>query len=127
MAEEAGAGLMQQSGQDLASWKCISYIYCGRGGKSWLCRRYRAHRVEKDTLLEANRFEGGHHRQHDGKTYDISSKLLSAATSQRYRLHLFASCGAIFSSSSHLVNKPQGPQVTPRVEFICEQVVDPMF
>jgi len=48
-----------------------------------------------------------------GKTYDIASKLLSTATSQRYRLHSFASCGAIFSSSSHLDNKPQGPQVTP--------------
>ena len=54
MAEEAGAELMQQSGQDLASWKCFSYIYCARGGKSWLCRTCRAHRVEKDTLLEGN-------------------------------------------------------------------------
>jgi len=68
MAESAGAGLMQLSGQDLASWKCFSYIYCARGGKSWLCRTHGAHRVEKDTLLEAHRFEGGHHRQHDGKT-----------------------------------------------------------
>jgi len=31
MAEGAGARLMQQSGQDLASWKCFSYIYCARG------------------------------------------------------------------------------------------------
>jgi len=53
MVEGAGAGLMQQSGQDLASWKCFSYIYCARGGK---------YRVEEDTLLEANRFEGGHLR-----------------------------------------------------------------
>jgi len=60
MAEVAGAGLMQQSGQDLASWKCFSYIYCTRGGKSWLCRTYRAHHIEEDTLLESNRFEGGH-------------------------------------------------------------------
>jgi len=46
MAEGAGAGLMQQSGQDLASWKCFSYIYCARGGKSH-CWWYRAscHRV----------------------------------------------------------------------------------
>jgi len=73
MVEGAGAGLMQQSGQDLASWKCFPYIYCARGGKSWLCRTYRAHRVHEDTLLEANRFEGGHHRQHDGKTHDIAS------------------------------------------------------
>jgi len=62
MAEEAGAGLMQQSGQDLASWKCFPYIYCARGGKSWLCRTHPARRVEEDTLLEVNRFEGGHHR-----------------------------------------------------------------
>jgi len=63
MAEGAGAaGLMQQSGQDLASWKCFSKICCARGVKSWLCRTYGAHRVEKDTMLEANRFEGGHHR-----------------------------------------------------------------
>jgi len=68
MAESAGAGLMQLSGQDLASWKCFSYIYCARGGKSWRCRSHGAHRVEKDTLLEAHRFEEGHHRQHDGKT-----------------------------------------------------------
>ena len=59
MAEGAGAGLMQQSGQDLASWKCFSYIYCARSGKSWLCRTYRAHRVEKDTFLEVSRFEEG--------------------------------------------------------------------
>jgi len=62
MVEGAGAGLMQQSGQYLASWKCLSYTYCARGRKSWLCRTHRAHRVEEDTLLEANRFEGGHHR-----------------------------------------------------------------
>ena len=62
MAEGAGAGLMQQSGQDLASWKCFSYMRRTRGGKSWLCRTYQAHRVEEDTLLEVNRFEGGHHR-----------------------------------------------------------------
>jgi len=62
MVEDAGAGLMQQSGQDLASWKCFSYIYCARGGKSWLCRTYQAHRVEEDTLLEVNRLEGGRHR-----------------------------------------------------------------
>jgi len=40
MADGAGAGLMQQSGQDLALWKCFSYIYYVRGGKSWL---YRTH------------------------------------------------------------------------------------
>jgi len=62
MADGASAGLMQQSGQDLASWKCFLYIYCARGKKSWLYRTYRAHCVEEDTLLEANRFEGGHHR-----------------------------------------------------------------
>jgi len=52
MSEGAGAGLMQQSGQNLASCKCCSYICCARGGKSWLCRTHRAHRVEKDTLLK---------------------------------------------------------------------------
>ena len=62
MADGAGAGLMQQSGQDLASQKCFLYIYCDRGEESWLCRTYRAHHVEEDTLLEANRFEGGHDR-----------------------------------------------------------------
>jgi len=63
MAEGTGAGLMQQGGgQDLASWKCFLYIYCARGKKSWLCRTYQAHRVEDDTLLEANGFEGGRHR-----------------------------------------------------------------
>ena len=89
MAEGAGTGLMQQSGQDLASWKCFSYMYCARGGKSWLCRTYRAHRVDKDTLLEANRFEGGHHscRQHDGKTYDIAVIL------HRPKAYACASCG----------------------------------
>jgi len=61
MADGAGAGLMEQSGQDLASWKCFLYIYCARGQKSWLCRTHRARRVEEDTLLEANRSEGGHH------------------------------------------------------------------
>jgi len=61
MAEGAGAELLQ-SGQDLASWKCFSNMYGARGGKSWLCRTYGAHCVEKDTLLEANRFEGGQHR-----------------------------------------------------------------
>jgi len=67
MVEGAGVGLMQQSGQDLASWKCFPYIYVARGRKSWLSRTHRAHRVEEDTLLEVNIFEGGHHRQHDGK------------------------------------------------------------
>jgi len=62
MAEEADAGLMQQSGQDLASWKCFPYICCARDEKSWLCRTYLARRVEEDTLLEVNRFEGQHHR-----------------------------------------------------------------
>ena len=65
MAECAGAGLMQQRGQDLALWKCFWYTYCARGRKSWLCRTHQAHHVEEDTLfkLEAkNRFEGGHHR-----------------------------------------------------------------
>jgi len=70
MAEGAGVGLMHQSCQDLASWKRFSYMYCARGGKSWLCPTYQAHRVEEDILLEVNRFEGGHHRSHDGKTYD---------------------------------------------------------
>jgi len=62
MAEGAGAGLMQQSGQDLASWKCFSYIFCAQGGKFWLFRTCQAYRVEEDILLEVNRFEGGHHR-----------------------------------------------------------------
>ena len=62
MAEGAFAGLMQQSGQDLASWKCFSYIDCAPGGKSWLFRTFQAHCVEEDTLLEVNRFEGGYHR-----------------------------------------------------------------
>jgi len=62
---------MQQSGHDLASWKCFLYIYCTRGRKSWLCRTYQTHRVEEVVFPEANRFEGGHHRQHDGKTYNI--------------------------------------------------------
>jgi len=54
ITEGAGAGLMQQSGQDLASWKCFSYIYCARGRKSWLCRTYQARLVEEDALLEVN-------------------------------------------------------------------------
>jgi len=58
----AGAGLMQQSGKDLASWKCFTYIYCARGGKSWLCRTYEAHCTEEVILLEVVRFEGGHCR-----------------------------------------------------------------
>jgi len=62
MAEGAVAGLMHQSGQDLASWKFFLYTYCARGGKSWLCRTSQVHHVEKDTFLEVNRFEGGHHR-----------------------------------------------------------------
>jgi len=115
MSDEAGGGQMKQSGQDLASWKSFSYIYCTWGGKSWMCPTYRAHRVEKDILLKANRFEVGHH---SGKTYDIVSNLLSVAASQRYILHSIASCGVIFSSSSHVDNKPQGPQVNPRVDFI---------
>jgi len=64
--------LYSKSGQNLQSWKCFSYTYCTRGGKSWLYRTHRAHRVEEDTLLEATRFEGGHHRWHDGKTYYIA-------------------------------------------------------
>jgi len=44
--EGAGTGLVQQSGQDLASWKYFLYMYCARGGKSWLCRTYQAHCVE---------------------------------------------------------------------------------
>ena len=62
MAEDAGAGLTQQSGQDLASWKCFSHIYCARGGKSWLYCTFQARHIEEDILLEVNRFEGGHHR-----------------------------------------------------------------
>jgi len=53
---------MQQSGQDLALWKCFLYIYCARGGKSWLCRTYQAYHVEEGIVLEVNSFEGGHHR-----------------------------------------------------------------
>ena len=37
--------LMQQSGQDLASWKCFLYIYRAQGKKSWLCCTHRAHSV----------------------------------------------------------------------------------
>ena len=66
MADEAEAGLTQLSGQDLASWKCFSYICCTTGGKSWLCCTYRAHRVEKDILLEANRFEAARFQSHTG-------------------------------------------------------------
>ena len=62
MADGTGVGLMQQRGQDLALLKCFSHIYCARGGKSWLCCTHQAHSVEEDTLLEAKRFEGGHHR-----------------------------------------------------------------
>ena len=62
MAEGAGAGLMQQSGQDLASWKCFSYIYCARGRKYWLCCTYQVHNVEEVILLEVDRFAGGQHR-----------------------------------------------------------------
>jgi len=36
MVQGASAGLMQQDSQDLASWKFYSYMYCARGGKSWL-------------------------------------------------------------------------------------------
>jgi len=57
MAEGAGAGLLQQSGQDLASWKRLSHMCSARGGKSWLCHTYQAHRVEEDTLLEVKRFK----------------------------------------------------------------------
>jgi len=59
MADGAGAGLMQQSGQDLASQKCFLYIYCDRGEESWLCRTYRAHSVEEDTLLEVTDLKEG--------------------------------------------------------------------
>jgi len=62
MVEGAGAGLMQQSGQDLASWKSFLYIYCVRCGKSWLYGTYQALCVEEDILLDVDRFEGGHHR-----------------------------------------------------------------
>jgi len=62
MVEGAGAGLTQQSGQDLASWKCFSYIYCDRCGKSWLCSTYQVLCVEVDILLDVDRFEGGRHR-----------------------------------------------------------------
>ena len=56
MAEGAGAGLMQQSSQDLASWKYFSYIiYCARGGKSWPYRTYQSHHAEEDILLEMKR------------------------------------------------------------------------
>ena len=55
MEEVAGAGFIQKSIQDLASWQCFLCIYCARGGKSWLCRTHRAHRVEEDTF-EANRY-----------------------------------------------------------------------
>jgi len=68
MAEGAGAGLMQQSGQDLASWEYFSYVYCPRGRKSWLRGTYQAHCVNEDILLDANMFEGGQHRWHNGKT-----------------------------------------------------------
>jgi len=68
MAEGASAGLMQQSGQDLASWKHFSYIYCPRGRKSWLRGTYQADRVNEDILLEVNISEGGQHRLHNGKT-----------------------------------------------------------
>jgi len=47
MREGAGAGLVQQIGQDLASCKCFSYTCCAPGGKSWLCRTHRAHRIEE--------------------------------------------------------------------------------
>jgi len=62
MTDGTGTGLMQQSGQDLASWKCFLHIYCARGKKSCLYCTYQARRVEEDTLLEANRFEGEYHR-----------------------------------------------------------------
>ena len=54
MVEGAGVGLMQQSCQDLALWKCFSYICCAQGGKSWLCRTFHARHVEKDILLEVD-------------------------------------------------------------------------
>jgi len=42
MVEGAGAGLTQQSGQDLASQKCLYYICWAGGRKFWLCGTYRA-------------------------------------------------------------------------------------
>ena len=108
MAEGAGAGLMQQSCQDLASWKCFLYICCARGGKSWLCRTYQAHRVEEVILLEVDRFEGEHHCKHDGKTYDIAMIL------HRPRAYACESCGVIWSPSEHGVSNlltTYGPQL----------------
>ena len=61
MLEGAGAGLLQQSGQDLASWEYFPYIYCARGEKSCLCGTYQAHCIEEDILLDVDSFEGGHH------------------------------------------------------------------
>ena len=72
--------------------------YCtwtqGRG----LCSTDQAHCVAEDVLLDVDRFEEGHHRQHDGKTYIITRTL------HRYGLHAFESCGVIWSPSEHGVN-----------------------
>ena len=107
MAEEVGAGLMQQSGQDLASSKRILYMYCAGGGKSWLCGTYQARRVEKRSFSKVSRFDGGHHRLHDVKTYNISRSLHSP------RAHVCASCDIMSSPSEHgvdLLITTYGPQ-----------------
>jgi len=51
IADGAGALVMQQSGQDSASWKYFIYICCAPGEKSWLCRTHQAH-GEDDTFLQ---------------------------------------------------------------------------
>jgi len=56
----AGAGLMQQSGHDLASWKCFLCIYCARGRKSWLCRTYQAHSVEPSAIALLHQLKRTH-------------------------------------------------------------------
>jgi len=44
-ADEAGSYTAERAGFNIV--KCFSHLYCARGGKSCLCRTYRAHRVEK--------------------------------------------------------------------------------
>jgi len=72
---------------------------------------------------EVKRFEGGHHRQHDGKTYDIARSL------HRPRTYACESCDVIWSPSEYGVNNlltTYGPQlVCPAGWPVDHSVVTP--
>jgi len=84
---------VEQPGFSIVEVLFTHHICCARDGKSWLCRNDQAHRIEEDILFEVKRFEGGNHRQPDGKVYNIARSL------HRYRLHACASCGVLWSQS----------------------------